>query len=376
MRVNQISSLSTHHSFSLLLSPGPPVMQEAEAGIESRSDQGGADAMAAGKFTFVSVAIRVDLLLHLIRENCVVKLSLFSAEIASSGLVCIFDALGNSGAITALCLVDIHFDEIALKALATLMKRSKSIVDYSLRELNIQDDGVALICNGLVENIVIEHLDLSQNGFEVEGARSLARFLKANRCKSFASLSVAANFIYDEGVVALVDGLKSNESLRALNVSYSGIFDDGAIALASLLEHGSHLVELDLNENEIGEAGLMALAKALNHNQNLQDLYVYFDSGGDGEGIENAFVDVFQSNVALLKLRDIRSSRIDTLLLRNKELIPAAVRRAALLLIGIRRSTDFEGMGDFAVFPKDIVRLIAQTVYATRRDPLWIQALK
>ena len=92
--------------------------------------------------------------------------------------------------------------------------------------------------------------------------------------------------------------------------------------------------------------------------------------------IEEAFIDALRTNVTLIELEGIKSSKIEALLVRNRELIPAAVRRAALLLIGIRRSTDIEGMGDFAVFPKDIVRLIAQTLWATRRDPIWIQALK
>ena len=96
------------------------------------------------------------------------------------------------------------------------------------------------------------------------------------------------------------------------------------------------------------------------------------NAGLKGAGVEDAFIEAHQNNVTLTRLQGIESPKIASLLLRNKELIPAAVRRAAFLLIGIRRSTDFEGMGDFAVFPKDIVRLIAQTVYATRRDPIWI----
>ena len=287
-----------------------------------------------------------------------------------------FDALMNSGATTALRLESIDFDRTDLKALAMLMRRSKSIFKYRLWHLNIQDDGVALICDALAGNGVIEYLDLSQNGFEVEGARSLARFMKANGSKSLTTLVLAGNPIGDEAVVALVDGIRGNESLRGLNLSYCGISDDGAIALASLLQHGSHLETLGLYGNEIEEAGLIALAIALKHNRKLQYLDFSLNPGCHGEGIENAFIPVFQSNVTLLKLAGIRSPKIEALLLRNKELVPAAVRRAALLLIGIRRSTDFEGMGDFAVFPKDIVRSIAQTVWATRRDPIWIQALK
>jgi hypothetical protein len=351
-------------------------MQKAAAWIKTLPAGSNADAIATGAFIFRGVAIRADLLLLLIRENCVAKLHMHRAQISSSGLVSVLHAAMYSDVITALSLGWIDIDEIALNALAMLMKTSKSIVEYYLWELDIRDDGVALICDALAENNVIEVLNLSQNDFGVEGARSLARFLKANKNTRLAHLVLLGNSIGDEGVVALADGLRSNDSLRALNLGYCGISDEGAIALASLLSHGSHLETLDLRENQIGEAGMKALANALKRNQSLQVFLAQSNAGLEGAGIEDAFIKALQNNVTLHTLEGIKSSTIKSLLLRNKMQIPEAVRRAALLLIGIRRSTDFEGMGDFAVFPKDIVRLIAQTVWATRKDPIWIQALK
>ena len=346
-------------------------MQEAVAWIEELQARGGANVTDTGKFTFRDVAIRADLLAHLIRENRVVKLNLSNARTSSSGLATLFDAASCSGVITGLRLEFIALDGTAWAALTKLMKRSKSIVGFHLWNLNILDSGVALICDALAENDVIEDLDLSQNCIGVEGARILGRFFNRNR--TLTSLHLASNHFGNEGVVALADGIRSNESLRTLNLRYCGISDDGAIALASLLEHGSHLVELDLSDNEIGEAGLKALANSLKHNQHLRHLIVLKDPELE---VEDAFSEALQSNVTLLQLAGIRSSEIENLLYRNKELIPAAVRRAALLLIGIRQSTDIAGMGDFAVFPKDIVRLIAQTVWAMRSEPVWIQALQ
>jgi hypothetical protein len=58
---------------------------------------------------------------------------------------------------------------------------------------------------------------------------------------------------------------------------------------------------------------------------------------------------------------------------RNAILIPAAVRRASLSLIAARRN--IAGAGILAIFPKEIVKMIAMEVYATRKDPIWIDAL-
>ena len=108
-------------------------MQEAVFWAKSLSKKGNEDAMVTGNFRFVDGAmLRVDLLAHLIQENRVMDLVLNGVGISSSDLLAIFDATSRSGVITALHLKFIDFDEKALKALAMLMKRSKSIFKYHL----------------------------------------------------------------------------------------------------------------------------------------------------------------------------------------------------------------------------------------------------
>ena len=48
----------------------------------------------------------------------------------------------------------------------------------------------------------------------------------------------------------------------------------------------------------------------------------------------------------------------------------AAARRAALFIIARY------GEGDVAVFPRDMIRLIAKEVWKTREDPLWLDAIE
>ena len=213
-----------------------------------------------------------------------------------------------------------------------------------------------------------------------KGIRALARLLKANEKKCWTKLDLSMNPLGDEGVIALIDGLESNTSLLSLELSMCSIADDQVVALASLLENGSHLEMLNLEHNNIQVTGMKALANSLKCNQHLKSLYLRGNPGPDRSGVAESFINAFANNVTLLELdffsHELKSPQIKALLLRNKEQIPAVVRSAALLLIVIRQSADVEEMGDFAVFPKDIIRLIAQTVWATRRDPIWIQALK
>ena len=49
------------------------------------------------------------------------------------------------------------------------------------------------------------------------------------------------------------------------------------------------------------------------------------------------------------------------------------VRHVVCLLIGIRRGTNHQGMGDLQYLPKDIVLMIAKYVWGARRDPIWLE---
>ena len=50
------------------------------------------------------------------------------------------------------------------------------------------------------------------------------------------------------------------------------------------------------------------------------------------------------------------------------------VQSAAIFLIGIRSGSNLEGMGDLGHLPRDIVLIISKYVWATRRDPKWLEA--
>ena len=361
----------------LIFSFLPSAMQEAVDWVKSLPNQGEEEALVTGNFSFRRVEVRVDLLSYLIRDTTLVaNLCLWRAEISSSGLAEVFAAAMGVGSLRVLQLKQVHFDETAFAALVTLIKHSRYITEYVLEGDKIGDADVAAICDALAERSAIERFLLPYNVVGPEGARSLGRFLKSNGSDSLYTLNLRLCPVGDEGVISLVDGLESNNSLRELILDGCAISDDGAVALASLFANGSYLQKLYLMSNNITEIGVKALANSLQHNRSLQLLSLVWNPGVCEEGVKDVFQDALKKNVTLKVLGGIQSPTIHSLFVRNREQIPAAVRSAALLLIGSRRWIDIEGMGDFAVLPKDVVRLIAQTVWATRRDPIWIQALQ
>ena len=179
----------------------------------------------------------------------------------------------------------------------------------------------------------------------------------------------------DEQAAALMRGEQTG-----LNIGYYPIGDAGAGIVADFLKHDQTLKSVFLHSCNIGPRGFKAIAKSLKHNQAVEYLEVLWNDLGD-KGAE-ALIDALAGNVCMKELI-VLETHIVTLELhatieyltktRNQILIPAAARQASLSLIAARRNIN--DAGSLAIFPKEIVRMIAMEVWATRREPIWIQAV-
>ena len=167
--------------------------------------------------------------------------------------------------------------------------------------------------------------------------------------------------------------------LTLLDLESCQIGDDGAEIVAAFLQHDETVREVHLWDCRIGLRGAKAIACALQHNETIRVLSL------DGNQITNkgaeALIGALNSNVSIialnvnantlnLKAKVIIKYRSRT---RNRDLIPAAARRASLYIITAHRTLG--NAGDLSILPKEIVKMIAMEVYATRREPIWIRVL-
>ena len=168
--------------------------------------------------------------------------------------------------------------------------------------------------------------------------------------------------------------------LTRLKFYNAGIGDDGAEIVAAFLQHDKTVREVWFYNCNIGLLGAKAIAAALMHNVSVKNLGLgYNDIGFKGARV---LIDVLAHNVCvefagLYKTNVGTASEASIQYLtetRNAILIPAAVRRASLFIMAIRRTTSYDGMGIVGIFPKEIVKMIAMQVFATRKDPIWIEA--
>ena len=167
--------------------------------------------------------------------------------------------------------------------------------------------------------------------------------------------------------------------LIELDLSSCGLGDEGAEVVAEFLKQDVCVEELILKDNLIGPLGARALAKALKNNRTLR--YLCLSSNQIEEEGAEFLIRAFDANVCITALFVARNnltsetrSNLWHLVLNRNTKIPSIVRRSSLYLILARRST--LGAGVLAIFPKEIVRMIAMELYTTRYDPVWIQAFE
>lgn len=92
------------------------------------------------------------------------------------------------------------------------------------------------------------------------GAKPLSYVLSVN--KYLLILNLSGNFLGDQGVLSICDGLSNNQTLLSLNLSHNELTWEGARALASGLKCTT-LLELILSRNPLKNKGAKAIAEML-----------------------------------------------------------------------------------------------------------------
>ena len=170
------------------------------------------------------------------------------------------------------------------------------------------------------------------------------------------------------------------DKLTELNINACSIGDSGAAIVADFLKHDETVIKAQLWGCNIGPPGAKAIAGALRQNKSVAQLGLpikQIEGGGAEALIESLNYNVCVTETLIGRYHKHSAASQATIEYltetRNKVLIPAAIRRASFHLIAALGSNT--GAGTLAGFPKEIVRIIAVKVWATRKDPIWINAL-
>ncbi|CAH8841153.1 unnamed protein product [Trichobilharzia szidati] len=157
-----------------------------------------------------------------------------------------------------------------------------SSLSESLNESELQDTKTESADTNIPPMKVrgLERLSLVNNNLGVHGMQSLALVLMqtpeslVSLVGGLVSLDLSCNMnIGDKGVEILSEGLIRNHSLKELYLRSIRMSFPGIFALSSFLTESKCLKHLDIRNNELDLASLMALSKTLYINRTLTSLF-------------------------------------------------------------------------------------------------------
>ncbi len=196
---------------------------------------------------------------------------------------------------------------LAARSIALLLGQQSSLKRLDFRHTNLGDGELVEIASALKKQPQLVELNLGYNNIGRDGCVSLGCVLEGLGCPNLSILKLDGNNIDDEGLSALVEGLKKNchnltslslrgneliteSGLRSLSTLFQSdhcrlerldlcglnIDDDGAAGLATGLASSMRLKRLYLSDNRIGDRGLQELSGAL-VNCNLEEFRLAFN---------------------------------------------------------------------------------------------------
>jgi NLR family CARD domain-containing protein 3 len=224
-----------------------------------------------------------------------------------------------------LYLVNNDLDRHEAHCLHSIFASSQGIKEVYICENRMADSGVLAICQGLKSNQSVCKLDLRSNGIGVEGALALKEIVKGS--KTLTSLYLANNILGNIGTETLVIGLQESDCvLKRLDLSDNDIDSTGAKAIASMLMTNDSIQELNLAFNSIGDEGAAVIAGMLVHNTTVTVLSLKRNS------ISNHGAFAFATK--LPKMRGLKE-----LIITKNSIDPCG---AASLLDGLKDNMDLE----------------------------------
>jgi Ran GTPase-activating protein (RanGAP) involved in mRNA processing and transport len=142
--------------------------------------------------------------------------------------------------------------------------------------------GAAALARGLQQSsATMKRLSLSENFIGTEGSNSMARILRVN--KSLQELDLSVNGICSDGAAIMAKALTKNKTLRSINLRRNLISDKGALAFADNLVDMGGLRELKIDKNAIGAVGIAAFLAALQRNTEIEYISIGEDSSMNRE---------------------------------------------------------------------------------------------
>ena len=140
---------------------------------------------------------------------------------------------------------------------AMLAANNSTLESLDLSGNRASDDGVVAIAEGVSCNKTLLSLALNRNnaqggGIGLRGVGALSSMLSsANNASVLKELHLWGSNIDDDGAALLAEGLVENASLETLDIGWNAVGDAGCFAISEALRRNEVLLRIDLRNNKV-----------------------------------------------------------------------------------------------------------------------------
>jgi len=153
------------------------------------------------------------------------------------------------------------------------LKLNKTLKTITLTSSpSLTSKGMTAICSALCGNPVLTKFDCSSTSMKPDSAKEIGKLLACS--SSLEDLSLSCNYIGDEGLKYICEGLAKNKSVKTVDFSNCNITAKGMEHFRTLLVN-SKAIKLSyviFNSNTFGDAGMIFLAEGLSANTSITQL--------------------------------------------------------------------------------------------------------
>lgn len=128
-------------------------------------------------------------------------------------------------------------------------------------------------------------LDITDINMLTNGAIVLGKFLQQNT--SLRSLNISNNFIRDDGMTAICNGLQLNNNTTLVQLLSVNCSIQSTVSISNMLKKNDVLKHLNISTNNFGDDGFAAIVEALSGNITLTELEAtyYTEKGNSGASL-------------------------------------------------------------------------------------------
>lgn len=243
-----------------------------------------------------------------------------------------------------------QFGETGAKLWADLLKTDQILEELELFHCGFGDVGGTMICSALLHNTTLKRLNFGANNCKSAAGNALAKLLESNA--TLKIVETAQNSFSGPVWEGICTALAKNQTLHTLDASFLGLEEEDFVCFAEkiLVGGNSALRIVKLCTFNVEDEGGEILARALRGNTKIEELVWPQQTMASQRKVSEILL---EGNGALLECNG-KNVEVCERNLKNAEKAREAVQTLRVM-----------GLGKI---PKDVVKIIARHVWASRRD--------